>query len=99
MGAELLGRHGQLVLNGYYPPDESMIDWHWLRRKEITLYCPDSRNRERLDATLRLIQEGRIRVQELVTHRVDAASASEAYAMLLDPAAQFLGVVIDWRNC
>ncbi len=98
MGAELLGKHGQLVLNGYYPPDESMIDWHWLRRKEITLYCPDSRNRERLHATLRLIQEGRMHVEELITHRVDAVNASDAYAMLLDPASQFLGVVIDWRN-
>lgn len=98
MGAELLGKHGQLVLNGYYPPDESMIDWHWLRRKEITLYCPDSRNRERLDATLSLIQEGRMHVEELITHRVDAVDVPDAYAMLLDPAAQFLGVVIDWRN-
>ena len=37
-------------------------------------------------------------VEELITHRVDAVNASDAYAMLLDPASQFLGVVIDWRN-
>jgi threonine dehydrogenase-like Zn-dependent dehydrogenase len=83
MAAELLGKHGQLILNGYYPPDESMIDWHWLRRKEITLYCPDSRSMDRLEKTLRLVQEGTLHVEELVTHRFASAAAADAYKLLL----------------
>jgi len=98
LAAELLGKNGQLVLNGFYPPGESIIDWHWLRRKEITLYCPDSRNHTRLEATLRLMRKGRIRVEELVTHVIHADKAAEAYTMLLEPSAEFLGVVIDWRD-
>jgi 3-hydroxyethyl bacteriochlorophyllide a dehydrogenase len=96
LAAELLGKNGQLVLNGFYPPGESSIDWHWLRRKEITLYCPDSRSRARLEATLGLMEEGRVRVKELVTHRVEADRVVEAYSLLLDPSAVFLGVVLDW---
>jgi 2-desacetyl-2-hydroxyethyl bacteriochlorophyllide A dehydrogenase len=88
MATELLGRNGQLILNGFYPPEESMIDWHWLRRKEITLYCPDSRNRVRLEATLSQIQEGVLRVEELVTHRFCARDAADAYALLLQTTAQ-----------
>jgi 3-hydroxyethyl bacteriochlorophyllide a dehydrogenase len=97
LATELLGKNGQLVLNGFYPPGESAIDWHWLRRKEITLYCPDSRNRMRLEATLRLMEEGRVRVEELVTHRIRASRAADAYGLLLNPSAVFLGVALEWR--
>lgn len=83
MAAELLCKHGQLILNGFYTPDESLIDWHWLRRKEITLFCPDSRSLVRLEATLRLVQEGTLHVDELMTHRFSAADAAEAYSLLL----------------
>jgi 2-desacetyl-2-hydroxyethyl bacteriochlorophyllide A dehydrogenase len=83
LATALLGRHGQLVLNGFYTPDQSLVDWHWLRRKEITLYCPDSRNRERMRATLRLMQEGTLRVDELVTQRFPAIEADRAYELLM----------------
>ena len=89
MAAELLCRHGQLILNGFYTPDESLIDWHWLRRKEVTLYCPDSRNRIRLEATLALIQEGMLRVDELMTHRINASDAAEAYNLLLGDRVEY----------
>jgi hypothetical protein len=86
------------VLNGYYPPGESLIDWHWLRRKEITLYCPDSRTPERLKATLGLMEGGQLRVVELITHRLHAERAPVAYGMLLDPGARFLGMVLEWEG-
>jgi 2-desacetyl-2-hydroxyethyl bacteriochlorophyllide A dehydrogenase len=99
VAADLLCRHGQLVLNGFYAPDQSLIDWHWLRRKEITLYCPDSRSKERLKATLRLVQKGVIHVRELVTHRFMACDASKAYDLLLGQgtSTDFLGMILDWR--
>ena len=96
-GIGMLKRHGHLIMNGFYSyPDESRLDWHWLRRKELTIHFPDSRNRERLVKTMRLIGEGSMRVEELVTHIVRARDAAGAYRMLLDPNADFLGVVIDW---
>jgi L-iditol 2-dehydrogenase len=98
LAIDLLARNGQLVLNGYYPPSESMLDWHWLRRKEITLYCPDSRTPQRLEATLDLIRRGHIKVEELMTHTCSYTRASEMYRMLLDRSADFLGIVFDWKS-
>jgi bacteriochlorophyllide a dehydrogenase len=98
LAAGLLARDGHLVMNGFYPPPESAVDWHWLRGKELTLHCTNSRTRERLVATLDLIAEGAMKVEELVTHETALADAPRAYAMLLDPAAVFLGVVIRWKG-
>jgi threonine dehydrogenase-like Zn-dependent dehydrogenase len=88
MAAGLLRNGGHLVMNGFYPPTQSMVDWHWLRTREIT--------RERLEAALGLIESGALRVSELVTHEVPLAEASSAYAKLLGPDAAFLGIVIRW---
>jgi bacteriochlorophyllide a dehydrogenase len=98
LAAGLLAKGGHLVMNGFYPPQESMVDWHWLRGKELTLHCPNSRTRARLEATLGLIAEGAMRVEELVTHELALSEAPSAYAMLLDPAADFLGIVIRWKG-
>ncbi len=95
--AELLAYGGQLVLNGYYPPPESLIDWHWLRAKELTVYCPNSRTRERLEKTLELIALGALEVQGLVTHELPVEQAPAAYQRLLGPEADYLGTVFRWR--
>jgi 2-desacetyl-2-hydroxyethyl bacteriochlorophyllide A dehydrogenase len=96
LAAGILGYGGHLVMNGFYPPPDSVVDWHWLRGKELTLHCPNSRTRVRLEATLGLIAEGAMRVQELFTNEFALADAPRAYEMLLDPAARFLGLVIRW---
>jgi NADPH2:quinone reductase len=96
VGIELLKRGGQLVLNGFYPPGESTLDWHWLRTKEITIYCPNSRTRERLESTLHLIEGGHVKVEELVTHELDATRAPDAYSLLLDQSTKSLGIVLNW---
>jgi 3-hydroxyethyl bacteriochlorophyllide a dehydrogenase len=95
---DLLAYGGHLVLNGFYPPGESLLDWHWLRTKELTAHFPNSRTRERLESTLRLIDEGAVRVQELVTHTVRLEEAPKLYEKLLGPDADFLGLVIEWRS-
>lgn len=93
---ELLRNGGQLVLNGFYPEGESRLDWHWLRSKEITTYCPNSRTRSRLENTLQLIEQGHVRMKELVTHEMDLCDAPEAYEMLLEGVGEFLGMVLRW---
>ncbi len=98
IGIELLRRGGQLILNGYYPPEESSLDWHWLRTKEITTYCPNSRTRRRLERSLELIESGHLKVEELVTHEFKFSQATDAYDLLLDPTAEFLGIAIGWSS-
>jgi 2-desacetyl-2-hydroxyethyl bacteriochlorophyllide A dehydrogenase len=92
----LLRNGGHLVLNGFYPPPENLIDWHWLRTKELTVHCPNSRTRQRLEATLALIGSGALRVGELVTHQFTLQEAPAAYALLLGADAAFLGMVLHW---
>jgi 2-desacetyl-2-hydroxyethyl bacteriochlorophyllide A dehydrogenase len=96
--ADLLAYGGHLVMNGFYPASESAVDWHWLRGKELTLHCANSRTRERLEATLTLIAEGAVKVEELVTHEFSLSEAPRAYQMLLDPASRSLGMVIRWKE-
>lgn len=95
---ELLRYGGQLVLNGFYPPPENRLDWHWLRTKEITTYCPNSRTRERLESTLELIDRGVLRVEELISHIFALEQAPQAYEKLLETDADFLGMAIHWRS-
>ncbi len=96
LGASILRNGGHLVMNGFYPPPENLVDWHWLRGKELTVHCPNSRTRERLEATLALVASGVLCIGSLVTHVVALAEAPKAYGMLLDPKAEFLGVSIRW---
>lgn len=98
MAIELLSNGGQLVLNGFYPQSESMLDWHWLRTKEITTYCPNSRTRPRLENTMHLIEQGHIKVKELVTHEIDFRDTPDVYQMLPEPSEKILGVIINWKN-
>lgn len=99
MAIESLSNGGQLILNAFYPQSDSLLDWHWLRTKEITTYCPNSRTRTRLENTLGLIEQGHIKVKELITHNVDYCDVPDAYQMLLDPSADILGITINWQNC
>ena len=96
LAIDLLQYGGHLVMNGFYPPPENLIDWHRLRTKELTLHCPNSRTRERLEKTLALVAAGAIKVEQLVTHEFALADAPGAYRMLLDRRAVFLGMVIRW---
>jgi bacteriochlorophyllide a dehydrogenase len=96
--SDLLAYGGHLVMNGFYPAAQSAVDWHWLRGKELTLHCPNSRTRARLEATLALIAAGAMKVEELVTHEFALSEAPGAYEMLLDPAAPSLGMVIRWKE-
>jgi 3-hydroxyethyl bacteriochlorophyllide a dehydrogenase len=95
---DLLAYGGHLVLNGYYPPSQSRLDWHWLRTKELTVHCPNSRTRERLEQTLALIDSGGLEVAALVTHEYALAQAPEAYRRLLGSEADYLGMVIRWKE-
>ena len=99
--AELAKKHGQVVLNGFYPEGESCIDWHWIRRKELTLFCADSRTNERLAAAMALISEGKMKVKELVTEVLESEEVPEVYSRIYraeGSAADFMGMVIHWTE-
>ena len=94
--AELLRPGGELVMNGYYPGVESRVDWRWLRARELTLHCPNSRTRGRLEATLGLMRRGVLKVEELVTHVLPVTAAPAAYQLLLAADRRSLGILFRW---
>lgn len=93
----LLGYDGQLVLLGYYPEGECMIDIHWIRLCETTVHCPNSIEYTRMKNTLDLLAQGAMHVRELVTHTIPYQEAPLAYQMILEKASDFLGVVLKWQ--
>jgi predicted dehydrogenase/threonine dehydrogenase-like Zn-dependent dehydrogenase len=51
-----------------------------------------------LEAVLDLLASGRLKVEDLVTHRYDFSCASEAYNLLSEPGAQYLGIQLDYPS-
>jgi bacteriochlorophyllide a dehydrogenase len=98
MAIEMLKPGGQLVLNGFYRADEGRLEWQQLRSKEITIYCPNSATPSRLKKTADLIEEGHIKVGELITDEFGFSRAPEVYKMILDKSTDFLGIVFNWQH-
>ena len=94
--AMLARRGGDLVMNGYYGPEDRMVDWTMLRARELSLHCPNSRTRPRMQAALEMLRQGALKVEELITHEVPAHEGAEAYRILEDPAGRSLGIVLRW---
>ncbi|CAI8043741.1 hypothetical protein GBAR_LOCUS24268 [Geodia barretti] len=74
-----------------------LVDIHWLRARETTTHFPNGQERQRMERTLSLIEQGVIEVDGLVTHRFAPEDAATAYR-LLQHDADVLGVTIDWNR-
>lgn len=98
MAINLLEYSGQLVLLGYYPEGECLMDIHWVRARETTVYCPNSSTPDRLRNTLDLLAQGAMHLQELVTHTFPFREAPKAYKLIEEKSADFLGIILDWRK-
>jgi 2-desacetyl-2-hydroxyethyl bacteriochlorophyllide A dehydrogenase len=81
---ELLRR--ELTIIGTYEADMNApsVYWPWSR----------ARNRR---AVQRLMAEGAIRLDHLVTHVVPHTEAEAMFAAMHDPGTDWMGVVLDWR--
>jgi 2-desacetyl-2-hydroxyethyl bacteriochlorophyllide A dehydrogenase len=81
---ELLRR--ELTIIGTYEADMNApsVYWPWSR----------ARNRR---AVLRLMAEGAIRLDHLITHVVPYGEAEAMFAAMHDPGTDWMGVVLDWR--
>ncbi len=63
---------------------------------EADLYYPWSKRRDR-DLVLRLIDEGKLPVEDLITHEASPSDCQSVYNMLADDPRDVLGVVFDWK--
>ena len=88
---------GQIVYSGF-TPGKSWADMGLLQQMELTTHFVSGWSRERLEATMNLMAEGRIRIEPLVTHLVPYWRGPEIYRMIRDRSEPFLGVTFDWRE-
>lgn len=96
LACQVLRYEGHLVLNGYHPEGEHLMNIQWLHDKELTCWGMAGWSRERLEATLALVESDALQVRELVTHEFAGHEADRAYRMIWDRTDDFLGVLIRW---
>jgi 3-hydroxyethyl bacteriochlorophyllide a dehydrogenase len=88
---------GEVVLAGFYErPLSFAFPPSFMREARIRVaaqWQPDD-----LRATLAAIEQGRLSLAGLITHRMDAASADEAYRTAFGDAS-CLKMILDWRGC
>ncbi|XYP32497.1 chlorophyll synthesis pathway protein BchC [Zavarzinia sp. CC-PAN008] len=92
-----LARGGEIVLAGFYDrPLSFAFPPAFLREARIRVAAewapPD------LAATLALIHDGRLSLDGLITHRLGAQAADQAYSAAFNDST-CLKMVLDWRGC
>jgi 3-hydroxyethyl bacteriochlorophyllide a dehydrogenase len=88
---------GEIVLAGFYPERVSFAFPPAFMREARLRMAAEWRPTD-LTVVKRLIEDGSLSLDGLITHRRDAADADDAYrTAFTDPAC--LKMVLDWRNC
>ena len=93
----LLRREGRLCLQGYFP-DPLVLDYHPLHLRRATVVFPGGFDLDDYGAAVSLLREGRLHIAPLITHRLPATQAAEAFRLLLAEPGRVLGMVLDWRQ-
>ena len=99
MAQSILRRGGVIQLVARYQGGPLQLDVQRMSRGMVLLG-------DRLNCTYReckseaaaLITEGRLRVQELITHRLPWQEVADAYHFLYEHPEQALGVILDWEQ-
>lgn len=86
---------GTIVSAGFYGTADA-IELQRYRFRELAFDLVAGLTRERLDATMAWIREGKLDTLGLVTHRFPAARAAEAWELIFSKREHVLGVILDW---
>jgi 3-hydroxyethyl bacteriochlorophyllide a dehydrogenase len=92
-----LARGGEIVLAGFYEKPLSFAFAPSFMR-EARIRVAAEWKPEDLAQTLAAIGDGRLSLDDLITHRTDAAEAGEAYPVAFGDSS-CLKMIIDWRGC
>ena len=91
----IMRRFSHISSAGFYGQD-GRIDIQKMRDREMTLHAPAGWTKVRMDATLDLLSLGELETRHLITHRMPASRASEAFDLILNRRDGVLGVVLEW---
>jgi 3-hydroxyethyl bacteriochlorophyllide a dehydrogenase len=93
---ERLAPGGEIILAGFY--DSLTFSFPPAFMREARIRVAAQWRESDLAAVARLVEEGRLSLDDLVTHRQPATSAGSAYPIAFnDPSC--LKMVLDWRAC
>ena len=92
----IMRRFSEISSAGFYGHN-GRIDIQQMRNREMTLRAPSGWTSERMDATLAMLAAGELETMPLITDRLPATRAPEAFEMILTRRPGVLGVVLDWE--
>ncbi len=91
-----LNKGGEIVLAGFYP-DPVSFAFPPAFMKEARLRIAAEWTREDMVATVSLLNAGKLRLDDLITHHARAADAEAAYAQAFTDRA-CLKMILDWKG-
>lgn len=92
----MLAWGGHFVATGHHG-HHALIDMRKLTRSELTLHCPCGWTDHRLLETMRWIEEGKLDTLGLISHRLPAYQAAEAWDLILHHRAETRGIILTWN--
>lgn len=92
---------GMIAHDGHYVTaghegSRAFMDLKLFIQREITLHCPCGWSRPRLEQTLAWIHTGRIKTMPLITDRLPASEAAQAWERIFEHKDKTLGVILEW---
>jgi bacteriochlorophyllide a dehydrogenase len=88
---------GQIVYCGF-TSGTVWADMALLQQREFTTHFVSGWTRARMEATLQLFAEQKMRLRPLITHLVPYHQGPEMYLSHLHKSSAFLGMTMDWRE-
>jgi bacteriochlorophyllide a dehydrogenase len=86
---------GTIVSAGFYGTADQIAIQRY-RFKELAFDLVAGIRRDRVDATMEWVRQGKMDTLGLITHRFPVAAAAEAWALIESKREHVLGVVLDW---
>jgi 2-desacetyl-2-hydroxyethyl bacteriochlorophyllide A dehydrogenase len=94
-----MARGVHVVIAGFYRPSGEVnlqSSLQAFRNHELSFHLVSGATRERLEATMAWVADGRLDVLGCLTHRFPVERAAEAWRIIATKSEPVLGVVLDW---
>ncbi len=91
-------KHGGTIAAAGFYGLEGFIEIQRYRFREIAFDLVAGITRERIDATIRWVHEGKMDTTGLITHRFPVAQAADAWDLIESKREPVLGVVLQWKE-
>ncbi len=94
---DIVRRGGLIQVIGLYEEEPLRLDSGKIQGKRILGGFTDMDGRPRAsDRSIQMIAEGKIKVEEMITHRFSFQQAAEAYEMLYSRLHECMAVILEW---